>query len=150
MNQQEKHDKRVLDLYKNHVQNNSLTIEQSDLVQNIQFVDQLPINTLYVRYSYDIRFDRVPSKITSLYFDDCPKTNFTGFEQMKQLKILYLPELAQPDPVRGKTDQPDRTNSKWQRSQRSEPNFEFNSVKINQSRFQQNRRHKSAQEISEA
>ncbi|CAL5970194.1 leucine-rich_repeat domain-containing protein [Hexamita inflata] len=91
MNQQDKHDKRVLDLYKNLVKNNSLTIEQSDLVQNIQFVDQLPINTLYVRYSYDIRFDRVPSKITSLYFDECPKTNFTGFEQMKQLKILYLP-----------------------------------------------------------
>ncbi|CAL5970224.1 leucine-rich_repeat domain-containing protein [Hexamita inflata] len=90
MNLQEKHDQRVLDLYKNMVKSNTLTIEQSDLVQNIQFVDQLPINTLKVYYSYDIRFDRVPSKITSLQFTNCPKTNFQGFEQMKQLKILTL------------------------------------------------------------
>ncbi|CAL5970232.1 Conserved_hypothetical protein [Hexamita inflata] len=90
MNLQEKHDQRVLYLYKNMVKSNTLTIEQSDLVQNIQFVDQLPINTLKVYYSYDIRFDRVPSKITSLQFTNCPKTNFQGFEQMKQLKILTL------------------------------------------------------------
>ncbi|CAL5970239.1 leucine-rich_repeat domain-containing protein [Hexamita inflata] len=90
MNQQDKHDKRALDMYKNMVKNNSLTIEQSDLVQNIQFVDQLPINTLKVYYSYDIRFDRVPSKITNLQFANCPKTNFQGFEQMKQLNILSL------------------------------------------------------------
>ncbi|CAL5986346.1 internalin_A [Hexamita inflata] len=90
MNQKEKHDKRVLDMYKNHVKNNTLTIEESDLVQNIQFVDQLPINVLKVRYSYDIRFDRVPSKITNLQFTNCPKTNFQGFEQMNQLTILSL------------------------------------------------------------
>ncbi|CAL5970235.1 leucine-rich_repeat domain-containing protein [Hexamita inflata] len=92
MNQQDKHDKRVLDMYKNKVRNNTLTIEQSiyDIVQNIQFVDQLPINVLKVYYSYDIRFDRVPSKITNLQFTNAPQTNFMGFEQMKQLMILSL------------------------------------------------------------
>ncbi|CAL5970229.1 leucine-rich_repeat domain-containing protein [Hexamita inflata] len=90
MNQQDKHDRRALDMYKNKVRNNTLTIEQSDLVQNIQFVDQLPINTLKVYYSYDIRFDRVPSKITNLQFTNAPQTNFMGFEQMKQLNILSL------------------------------------------------------------
>ncbi|CAL5970217.1 leucine-rich_repeat domain-containing protein [Hexamita inflata] len=92
MNQQDNHDKRVLDMYKNKVRNNTLTIEQSiyDIVQNIQFVDQLPINVLKVYYSYDIRFDRVPSKITNLQFTNAPQTNFTGFEQMKQLMILSL------------------------------------------------------------
>ncbi|CAL5989398.1 leucine-rich_repeat domain-containing protein [Hexamita inflata] len=92
MNQQDKHDQRALDMYKNKVRNNTLTIEKSiyDIVQNIQFVDQLPINVLKVYYSYDIRFDRVPSKITNLQFTNSPQTNFTGLEQMKQLMILSL------------------------------------------------------------
>ncbi|CAL5989394.1 leucine-rich_repeat domain-containing protein [Hexamita inflata] len=88
--EQEKHDMRVLDFYKTQVKYNTLVIDQSDIVQNIQFIDQLPINILKIFICNDIRFDRVPTKLTNIQLTSCPKTNFTGFEQMKQLTVLTL------------------------------------------------------------
>ncbi|CAL5970218.1 leucine-rich_repeat domain-containing protein [Hexamita inflata] len=77
-------------MYKHLIYNQSLFINQTDVIQNLEFADQLPIFTLKVNFSIGVLFDRVPTKITNLQFTNSPRTNFTGFEQMKQLMILSL------------------------------------------------------------
>ncbi|CAL5970208.1 leucine-rich_repeat domain-containing protein [Hexamita inflata] len=77
-------------MYKHLIYNQCLFINQTDVIQNLEFADQLPIFTLKVNFSIGVLFDRVPTKITNLQFTNSPQTNFTGLEQMKQLMTLSL------------------------------------------------------------
>ncbi|CAL5970207.1 leucine-rich_repeat domain-containing protein [Hexamita inflata] len=90
MNTQEQNDTWAADMYQNRVHNNELVIDRSNVVQNIQFVDLLPVKQLTVSNSYGICFDRSPSKITCLQICSCQQLNFQGFEQMNQLTKLSL------------------------------------------------------------
>ncbi|CAL5970174.1 Conserved_hypothetical protein [Hexamita inflata] len=90
MNKQEKHDKCALEMYEKQVFKSSLVIGKSEIVQNLQFVDKLPVNYLIVHHSSAICFDRTPTKLTTLELTESPKINFQGFEQMTQLTNLSL------------------------------------------------------------
>ncbi|CAL5989276.1 leucine-rich_repeat-containing protein [Hexamita inflata] len=90
MNKQEKHDKCALEMYEKQVLKGSLNIGKSEIVQNLQFVDKLPVSYLIVHHSSVICFDRTPTKLTTLELTESPKISFQGFEQMTQLTNLSL------------------------------------------------------------
>ncbi|CAL5989324.1 leucine-rich_repeat domain-containing protein [Hexamita inflata] len=94
MEEQIEHDKRAIEMYKSKISSRCLTISRSDIpndnIQSIQFVDELPVNQLKIFSVADIRFDRVPTKLTRLHVINCPNSNFTGLEQMRQLTYLRI------------------------------------------------------------
>ncbi|CAL5989348.1 leucine-rich_repeat protein [Hexamita inflata] len=94
MEEQIEHDKRAIEMYKSKISSRCLTISRSDIpndnIQSIQFVDELPVNQLKIFSVADIRFDRVPTKLTRLHVINCPNSNFTGLEQMRQLTFLRI------------------------------------------------------------
>ncbi|CAL5986386.1 ABC_transporter substrate-binding protein [Hexamita inflata] len=94
MEEQIEHDSRAIEMYKSKVFYQCLTIGssciQSDNIKSIQFVDQLPLNKLQVTCLANIRFDRVPTKLTKLHFASCAQASYTGLEQMRQLTYLSI------------------------------------------------------------
>ncbi|CAL5970203.1 leucine-rich_repeat domain-containing protein [Hexamita inflata] len=94
MEEQIQHDRRAIEMYRSKVSDQCLTISKSgiqkDNIKSIQFVDELPVNELKLICLPDIRFDRVPTKLTKLHFIACEQANFTGLEQMSQLTFLRI------------------------------------------------------------
>ncbi|CAL5989334.1 ABC_transporter substrate-binding protein [Hexamita inflata] len=100
MEEQIEHDSRAIEMYRSMVLYRSLTIGssgiQSDNIKSIQFVDQLPVNKLEVICLANIRFDRVPAKLTKLHFASCAQASYAGLEQMRQLTYLRIDSNMPP------------------------------------------------------
>ncbi|CAL5986398.1 ABC_transporter substrate-binding protein [Hexamita inflata] len=94
MEEQIEHDSRAIEMYRSMVLYQSLTIGssgiQSDNIESIQFVDQLPVNELKIICLANIRFDHVPTKLTKLHFVSCALASYAGLEQMRQLTYLRI------------------------------------------------------------
>ncbi|CAL6075269.1 Conserved_hypothetical protein [Hexamita inflata] len=85
-----RYEKEMIAKYKGAVQNNNLIIENDETINNLNFADDLDINSINVNNCVNVKFVKVPTKITSLTVNNCKLTNVAGIENIKQLQKIEL------------------------------------------------------------
>ncbi|CAL6104662.1 Conserved_hypothetical protein [Hexamita inflata] len=83
-----KYEKDMITKYQNSVNNNSLVVQNDDLIINLNFADDLNVSSLTVNNCKNVKFVKVPVKVTSLAVNDCNITNINGIEAINQLQII--------------------------------------------------------------
>ncbi|CAL6062127.1 Leucine_rich repeats-containing protein [Hexamita inflata] len=84
------YEKEMIAKYKDTVQNHQLIIENDETINNLNFADDLDINSINVNNCINVTFVKVPTKITSLTINNCKLTNVVGIENIKQLQKIEL------------------------------------------------------------
>ncbi|CAL6065961.1 Conserved_hypothetical protein [Hexamita inflata] len=85
-----RYEKDMIAKYQKVVNNNSLTISNDGQIINLNFADDLNLNSLTVNNCKNIKFVKVPVKVISIAFNDCNITNIAGIELLKQLNTIEI------------------------------------------------------------
>ncbi|CAL6097296.1 Conserved_hypothetical protein [Hexamita inflata] len=85
-----RYEKDMIAKYQKDVNNNSLVVSNDDQIINLNFADDLNVSTLTVNNCKNVKFVKVPVKVTSLIVNDCNITNINGIEAMNQLNSVDL------------------------------------------------------------
>ncbi|CAL6068569.1 Conserved_hypothetical protein [Hexamita inflata] len=85
-----RYEKDMIVKYQKNVVNNSLCVQNDDQIINLNFADDLDVTNLTVDNCKNVKFVKVPVKVTSLAVNNCNITNIDGVEAIKQLKSIEL------------------------------------------------------------
>ncbi|CAL6097309.1 Leucine_Rich repeats-containing protein [Hexamita inflata] len=85
-----RYEKDMIAKYQKDVNNNCLVVQNDDQIINLNFADDLNVTSLTVNNCKNVKFVKVPVKVTSLAVNDCDITNINGIEAMSQLNSLDL------------------------------------------------------------
>ncbi|CAL6090381.1 Conserved_hypothetical protein [Hexamita inflata] len=83
-----RYEKDMIVKYQKNVVNNSLCVQNDDQIINLNFADDLDVTNLTVDNCKNVKFVKVPVKVTSLVINNCNITNIDGVEAIKQLKSI--------------------------------------------------------------
>ncbi|CAL6000707.1 leucine-rich_repeat domain-containing protein [Hexamita inflata] len=85
-----RYEKDMIAKYQKDVNNNSLVVSNDEQIINLNFADDLNVSSLTINNCKNVKFVKVPVKVTSLAVNDCNITNVNGIEAMNQLQIIEL------------------------------------------------------------
>ncbi|CAL6078863.1 Conserved_hypothetical protein [Hexamita inflata] len=85
-----RYEKDMIMKYQKDVVNNSLRVQNDDQIINLNFADDLDVTNLTVENCKNIKFVKVPVKVTSLIVNNCNILTVDGIEAIKQLKTIVL------------------------------------------------------------
>ncbi|CAL6070675.1 Conserved_hypothetical protein [Hexamita inflata] len=85
-----RYEKDMIMKYQKDVVNNSLRVQNNDQLINLNFADDLDVTNLTVENCKNVKFVKVPVKVTSLIVNNCNILTVDGIEAIKQLKTIEL------------------------------------------------------------
>ncbi|CAL5984335.1 Conserved_hypothetical protein [Hexamita inflata] len=89
-----RYEKDMIMKYQKDLVNNSLRVQNDDQLINLNFADDLDVTNLIVENCKNVKFVKVPVKVTSLTVNNCNITNVAGIEAMNQLTYIDLKNNA--------------------------------------------------------